>query len=72
MRMTISIPHKIAKKFCKKVPRRYRSRVIAHFMEAESNRLDAKPKEACLKANRNKNLEKEIDEWQSFEETIEE
>lgn len=72
MRMTISIPDKVARKFCKKVPRKYRSSIIARFMEAESNRRDAKLKEACLKANQDKNLEREIEEWQSFDEVIEE
>lgn len=72
MRMTISVPDEIAKSFCKKVPKRKRSQLISQFMEKESKRRESILEKACLKANRSKFLEKEIDEWQSLRENIEE
>ncbi|MFH1076657.1 MAG: hypothetical protein V1753_07455 [Pseudomonadota bacterium] len=70
--MTLSIPDIIARRFQATVPPRQRSRLIARLLEQklaeDSDMLAA----ACLAANRDRILQKEIDEWQSFSDDVQE
>ena len=67
MRITLSIPDPVAKRFQAAVPPRQRSRLVTRLIEAElkneSNALAA----ACRKANQDEVLNQEIDEWQAFD-----
>ena len=72
MRITLSIPDTVARQFQKAVPARQRSRFVARLLEQElSERADSLAA-ACCAANRDKALEREINEWQSFDDGIEE
>ena len=70
MRITLSIPDQIARRFQAAVPSRQRSRVVAELLEQELKRKENALEEACLAANRDEELEKEIDEWQAFEDEL--
>jgi len=70
--MTLSIPDEVAHRFQAAVPARKRSRIVARLLEQELKERDNSLAVACRAANRDKALEKEIDEWQAFEDGIEE
>ena len=70
MRLTLPIPDQIARRFQAAVPSRQRSRVVAELLEQELKRKENALEEACLAANRDEELEKEIDEWQAFEDEL--
>jgi len=72
MRMTLSIPDEVAHRFQAAVPARKRSRIVTRLLEQELKERDNSLAVACRAANRDKALEKEIDEWQAFEDGIEE
>jgi len=71
MRITLSIPDPIARRFQSTVPARQRSRLVARLLEQELTERDASLAAACRAANRDKALEREIDEWQSFDDQVE-
>jgi len=70
--MTLSIPDEVAHRFQAAVPARKRSRIVTRLLEQELKERDNSLAVACRAANRDKALEKEIDEWQAFEDGIEE
>ena len=72
MRITLSIPDPIAKKFQAAVPSRQRSRVVTALLTQELKRKEGVLKAACMAANRDRSLEKDIDEWQAFEDGFDE
>ena len=72
MRVTLSIPDHIARRFQAAVPARKRSRLVTRLLEHELSRLDDNLAAACKAANRDKVLQSEIDEWQSFDDGIDE
>ncbi|MDO9541319.1 MAG: hypothetical protein Q7J98_03235 [Kiritimatiellia bacterium] len=72
MRITLSIPNPIAERFRVAVPQRQRSRLVAKLLERELVKHDDAMAAACQAANRDQALEKEIDEWQSFDDGVEE
>ncbi|MBI5606613.1 MAG: hypothetical protein HY879_25050 [Deltaproteobacteria bacterium] len=67
MRMTISLPDQLAKRFQAIVSPRQRSRMLAALLAQELKKKEEALEAACLSANRDRLLEKEIDEWQTFE-----
>jgi len=72
MRMTLSIPDDIAERFRSAIPPRKRSRVISSLIEHELEKRNRALAAACLAANQDESLNHDIDEWQSFEDAVEE
>ena len=72
MRMTLSIPDVVAHRFQAAVPARQRSRLVTRLLEQELSERDNSLAAACRAANRDRVLAREIDEWQAFEDGIEE
>lgn len=72
MRITLSIPDAVAHRFQAAVPARQRSRLVTRLLEHELSERDGSLAMACRAANRDKALVREIDEWQSFDDGIEE
>jgi metal-responsive CopG/Arc/MetJ family transcriptional regulator len=72
MRITLSIPDEVAYRFQAAVPARHRSRLVTRLLEQELKERDNSLAAACRAANRDKDLEQEIDEWQAFDDGIEE
>lgn len=70
MRMTLSIPDPVAKRFQATVPPRQRSRLVTRLIENELRKESDVLAKACLKANADDALEQEIDEWQSFDDEM--
>jgi len=70
MRITLSIPDPVARKFQAVVPARQRSSLVTRLLEQElSSREDALAA-ACHSANRDKKLKAEVVEWQSFDDGV--
>ncbi|MBI2891716.1 MAG: hypothetical protein HYY13_13150 [Nitrospirae bacterium] len=67
MRITLSIPDQVAKRFQSAVPPRQRSRLVTELIARELRRKTHALEAACKAANRDKTVEKEIDQWQAFE-----
>jgi len=71
MRITLSIPDTVARRFQAVVPPRQRSRLVTQLLEGKLAELDDALAAACHAANRDKSLVREIEEWQSFEDGME-
>ena len=72
MRMTFSLPDKLAERFLAIVPDRERSMTIAKLLEKELASRDGEILRACLEANKDEALNAEIDEWLALEDDFEE
>ena len=72
MRITVSIPDAVARRFQAAVPARQRSRLVTRLLERELSARDSSLAAACRAANRDRTLVRDIDEWQSFDDGIEE
>ena len=72
MRMTLSIPDAVARRFRTAVPARQRSRVVTRLLERELGERDDTLAAACRAANSDRALQREIEEWQSFDDGIQE
>lgn len=70
--MTLSIPDETARRFQAVVPSRQRSRLVTRLIEEELSKRDDALAAACQAANRDQALEREIDEWQGFDDGFEE
>lgn len=70
MRITLSIPDSVARRFQAFVPQRQRSRLVTHLLETELSKREISLEAACCAANKDTALEKEIDEWQSFDDGV--
>lgn len=70
MRMTLSIPDVVARRFQVVVPARQRSQLVARLLEQEMSMYDNALAAACREANRDKALEQEIAQWQAFDDGI--
>ena len=70
MRMTLSIPDAVAHRFQVAVPPRQRSRLVARLLENVLKKHEDSLAAACRAANRDKALEREIDDWQSFDDEV--
>ncbi len=72
MRITLSIPDEVARRFQAAIPARRRSRLITRLIEKELASRDDALAAACIAANEDDALESDIDEWQSFDDEINE
>jgi hypothetical protein len=72
VRITLSIPDAVAKRFQAAIPARQRSRLVTRLIEQELVRYDDTIAAACRAANIDEALQNEIDELQSFDDDIEE
>lgn len=70
MRITLSIPDSVAKRFQAAVPPRQRSRLVTRLIEEELRKESDALAQACRKANKDNALNREIDEWQSFDDEV--
>ena len=70
MRITLSIPDAIARRFQVAIPPRQRSRLVAQLLESVLAKHEDSLAVACRAANRDKALEREIADWQSFEDGV--
>jgi len=68
MQVTLEIPDPLAKKFFSTTPARRRSSTVARLLRTELRRRELTG--ACLAANRDAKLNREIEAWQSFEEPV--
>lgn len=67
MRITLSIPDAVARRFQVAIPPRQRSRLVTHLLEGALAEHEDSLAAACRAANRDKALAREIDDWQLFE-----
>ncbi len=67
MRITLSIPDAVARRFLAVVPRRHRSATVARLLEQELSRHEDRLESACLAANADPALAAEVEEWQAFD-----
>jgi metal-responsive CopG/Arc/MetJ family transcriptional regulator len=72
MRITLSIPDALAHRFRVAVPPRQRSRLVSRLLETSLAEHEDALAAACRAANRDKALERETEEWQSFEDGVRE
>jgi hypothetical protein len=72
MRITLSIPDVVAHRFQAAVPPRHRSRLVTSLLEGALSQHEDALAAACRAANRDKALEQEIDDWQSFDDGVSE
>ena len=70
MRITLSIPETVARRFQAFIPSRQRSRLVTHLLEEELAKREQALEMACRAANADKALAKEVDEWQTFDDGI--
>jgi hypothetical protein len=71
MRMTLSVPDDVARRFQVAVPPRQRSRLVTRLLVETLSKRDHSLAAACRAANRDKALGREIESWQSFEDKVE-
>ena len=72
MRITLSIPDDVAHRFQVAIPPRQRSRLVTRLLEQALAKHNDSLAAACRAANRDKPLEREIGEWQTFDDGVEE
>ena len=70
MRVTLSLPTEIARRFQATVPPRQRSRLVARLLAEELQKRERALAAACVAANKDKPLAAEIDEWQQVEDGL--
>jgi hypothetical protein len=68
MQVTLDIPDRLAKKFFSTTPARRRSSTATRLLRMELRRKELAA--ACLAANRDTQLNREIESWQSFDEPV--
>lgn len=72
MRLTLSVPDAVARRFQLVVPPRQRSRLVTRLLEEVLSKHEDSLAAACRAANRDKTLGKEIDEWHAFDDGVSE
>jgi hypothetical protein len=65
------IPDTLARRFQAAVPARQRSRLVARLLDRVLSERDDTLAAACRAANRDRSLQRDIEEWQSFDDRIE-
>jgi hypothetical protein len=70
MRVTVSLPDSLARRFQAAVPPRRRSSTVARLLEAELVKREGELAKACAAANADCRLAEEIDEWQAFDDAL--
>ena len=68
--MTLSIPDDVARRFQARVPQRQRSRLVARLLDRELVKHEDALARACVAANKDRKLGREISEWQAFEDKV--
>lgn len=71
MRVTLTLPDHIAKRFLVAIPSRERSATVARLLEQELAQREQVLEAACLAANADTTLAAEIEEWQAFDDELE-
>ena len=72
MRMTFSLPDTLAQRLLASIPPRKRSATVAKLLEQELAAQEHALEVACWAANEDEALQREIDEWQAFDDNLEE
>ncbi len=67
VRITLSIPDAVAYRFQAAVPPRQRSRLVTRLIEANLASHDDALAAACRAANQDSELEREMEDWQAFD-----
>lgn len=70
MRVTVSLPDSLARRFQAAVPPRRRSSTVARLVEVELARREGEMAKACAAANADSRLAEEVDDWQSFDDVL--
>ena len=70
MRVTLSLPDELARRFLAAVPDRKRSALVARLLEEELQRYEEDLARACRAANRDELLAAETEEWQAFDDPL--
>ena len=70
MRITLSLPDRLARRVLAAVPVRQRSALVARLIETELNRIEKSLGLACLAANRDGALANETREWQRWDDSV--
>ena len=70
MRVTVSLPDSLARRFQAAVPPRRRSSTVARLLEAELAKREGELAEACVAVNADSRIAEEIDEWQAFDDVL--
>jgi hypothetical protein len=68
MQVILDIPDPLAKKFFSTTSARRRSSTVARLLRSELRRRELTA--ACLAANRDAKLNRDIEDWQSFDEPV--
>jgi hypothetical protein len=68
MQVTLDIPEPLAKKFLSAIPARRRSSTVTRLLREELRRRELTA--ACHAANRDAALNRDIADWQSFDEPV--
>jgi hypothetical protein len=70
MRITLSIPDALGRRFLAAVPSRKRSATVARLLTRELALEEKRLEEACMAANRDVALSAEVREWQAFDDNL--
>jgi hypothetical protein len=70
MRITLSLPDELARRFLAAVPDRRRSALVARLLQDELRRYEERLASACRAANRDEALAGETEEWQAFDDPL--
>jgi hypothetical protein len=70
MRITVSLPDELARRFMASVPDRKRSALVARLLEDELRKHEKALERACCAANDDSVLTAEIDEWQALDDPL--
>jgi metal-responsive CopG/Arc/MetJ family transcriptional regulator len=70
MRITLSLPDDLARRFLAAVGNRQRSRLVARLLEEELGRRESDLERACRAANRDSALADETEEWQQIDDPL--
>ena len=65
MQVLVSIPDKVARQFYTVVPLHRRSTILTRLIKDELNRIELS--QACVRANRDKALARDVEDWQGFD-----
>jgi hypothetical protein len=70
MRVPVSLPDELARRFFAAGPDRKRSALVARLLAAELQRYERRLEEACRAANADEALAVETAEWQTFDDPL--
>ncbi len=70
MRITLSLPDDLGRRFLAAIPDRKRSALVARLLEDELCRHEKELEQACRAANHDRALVTESTEWQAFDDAL--